>query len=123
MKERMLGADYADNVEHAFRRGELGDTPVIEQIMDDAVAAGMTSVAWRVSHLGRLTYRTKMGTVLDGTDALRVSLTPFGLILQRIDPLEVAVRAAGRQLVGLKVARVKSYAPGVSHLVARLEVR
>ena len=37
--------------------------------------------------------------------------------------LEVAVRAAGRQLVGLKVARVKSYAPGVSHLVARLEVR
>jgi len=101
MKERMLGADYADNVEHAFRRGELGDTPVIEQIMDDAVAAGMTSVAWRVSHLGRLTYRTKMGTVLDGTDALRVSLTPFGLILQRIDPLEVAVRAAHAR--GLKL--------------------
>ncbi|MFC1526733.1 hypothetical protein ACFL6X_07990 [Candidatus Latescibacterota bacterium] len=101
MKELMLGVDYADNVEHAFRSGELGDTPVIEAIMDDAAAAGMTSVAWRVSHLGKLTYRTRAGTAQDGHKAIRASLTPFGLILQRIDPLEVAVRAAHER--GLKL--------------------
>lgn len=101
MKERMLGVDYADNVEHCFRRGELGDTPEIERIMDDAAAAGMTSVAWRVSHLGKLTYRTRAGTVQDGHGALRLSLTPFGLILQRIDPLAVAVEEAHKR--GLKL--------------------
>lgn len=36
--------------------------------------------------------------------------------------LESAVRSAGRELTGLQVARVKSYAPGVTHLVARMEV-
>lgn len=101
MKELMLGVDYADNVEHAFRAGELGDTPLIQAIMDDAATAGMTSVAWRVSHLGKLTYRTRAGTVQDGHKAIRPSLTPFGLILQRIDPLAEAVRAAHER--GLKL--------------------
>ena len=54
-KDRILGVDYADDVEGAYYRGELGDTPLIEQIMDDAAEAGMTHVAWRVSHIGKLT--------------------------------------------------------------------
>jgi hypothetical protein len=99
--DRVLGVDYADDVELAYGRGELGDTPLIESIMDDAVAAGMTHVAWRVSHVGKLTYRTRVGTPQDGHQALRPSLTPFGLILQRCDPLQVAVEAAHRR--GLKL--------------------
>ena len=61
-KDRILGVDYADDVEHAFSRGELGDTPLIEAIMDHAAEAGMSHVAWRVSHVGKLTYRTRAGT-------------------------------------------------------------
>ena len=100
-KMKVLGVDYADDVEAAFWRGELGDTPLIEAIMDNALEAGMTHVAWRVSHIGKLTYRTKVGTSQNGQQALRLSLTPFGLILQRCDPLEVAVRAAHER--GLKI--------------------
>ena len=100
-KELMLGVDYADDVEAAYQRGKLGDTPLIEQIMDHAVAAGMTSVCWRVSHIGKLTYRTRAGTVLDGMNALRISLTPFGLIMKRIDPLRVAIHEAHQR--GLKL--------------------
>ena len=100
-KDRILGVDYADDVEWAYHRGELGDTPLIEGIMDHAVEAGMTHVAWRVSHVGKLSYRTKVGTVCDGHHALRPSLTPFGLILKRCDPLQVAVTAAHER--GLKL--------------------
>lgn len=100
-KELMLGVDYADDVEEWYTQGELGDTPLIARIMDNAVKGGMTSVAWRVSHVGTLTYRTKVGTVQNGMNALRVSLTPFGLIMNRIDPLEVAVDEAHRR--GLKI--------------------
>ena len=100
-KDRILGVDYADDVEGAYFRGELGDTPLIEQIMDDAAEAGMTHVAWRVSHIGKLTYRTKAGNVQDGHQAVRLSLTPFGLIMKRCDPMEVAVRAAHER--GLKL--------------------
>ena len=100
-KELMLGVDYADDVETAYQRGELGDTPLIEQIMDHAAMAGMTSVCWRVSHIGKLTYRTRVGTALDGMNALRVSLTPFGLIMKRIDPLRVAIDEAHKR--GLKL--------------------
>lgn len=101
MKDRILGVDYADDVEVAYRNGELGDTPLIEKIMDDAVRAGMTHVAWRVSHIGKLTYRTSAGTIQDGHQAVRLSLTPFGLIMRRCDPMEVAVRAAHER--GLKL--------------------
>lgn len=100
-KELMFGVDYADDVEGAYQRGELGDTPLIEQIMDHAAAAGMTSVCWRVSHIGKLAYRTRVGTVLDGMNALRISLTPFGLIMKRIDPLRVAIDEAHKR--GLKL--------------------
>ena len=93
-KHRILGVDYADDVEGAYERGELGDTPLIEAIMDHAAQARMTHVAWRVSHVGRLTYRTQVGTICDGHHALRLSLTPFGLIMKRCDPLAVAVKAA-----------------------------
>ncbi len=100
-KDRILGVDYADDVEVAFRQGELGDASLIEAIMDHAAEAGMSHVAWRVSHLGKLTYRTKAGTIQDGHKALRLSLTPFGLIMRRCDPLQVAVEAAHRR--GLKI--------------------
>ena len=69
--------------------------------MDHAVAAGMTSVCWRVSNIGMLTYRTRVGTVLDGMNALSIGLTPFGLIMKRIDPLRVAIDEAHRR--GLKL--------------------
>lgn len=100
-KDRIIGVDYADDVEHAYERGELGDTPLIEAIMDNAVKAGMSHVAWRVSHLGKLTYRTKAGTIQDGHFCLRPSLTPFGLIMKRCDPLKTAVEAAHER--GLKL--------------------
>jgi len=100
-KQMILGVDYADDVETAFERGQIGDTPLIEQIMQDAASAGMTAVCWRVSHIGRLTYRTLLGTPIRGMGSIRESLTPFGLIMQRIDPLEVAIRAAHQQ--GLKL--------------------
>jgi uncharacterized lipoprotein YddW (UPF0748 family) len=100
-KIRMLGVDYADDVEIAYERGELGDTPLIEGIMDHAVEAGMTHVLWRVSHVGKLTYRTKAGTIQDGHGAIRPSLTPFGIIMKRCDPLAEAVRAAHAR--GLKL--------------------
>jgi len=93
-KTTILGVDYADDVEAWYARGMLGDTPLIETIMENAARAGMTAVYWRVSHVGRLTYRTRVGTPQDGLRALRPSLTPFGLILKRCDPLEEAVRAA-----------------------------
>lgn len=100
-KDLILGVDYGDDVEGAFGRGELGDTPLIEEIMDHAVAMGATWVCWRVSHVGRLTYRSRVGTPVDGTHSLRVSCTPFGLIMKRIDPLRVAVDAAHKR--GLKI--------------------
>ena len=100
-KDRILGVDYADDVEVAYSKGELGDTPLIEKIMDDAVEAGMTHVAWRVSHIGKLTYRTEAGTIQDGHQAVRPSLTPSGLIMKRCDPMEEAVRAAHER--GLKL--------------------
>jgi len=100
-KDRILGVDYADDVEAWYLRGELGDSRLIEQIMDNAVKAGMTHVAWRVSHVGTLTYHTKAGTMCDGHHELRPTLTPFGLIMQRCDPLEVAVRVAHER--GLKI--------------------
>ena len=100
-KELMLGVDYADDVEASYQQGELGDTPLIARIMDNAVKAGMTSIAWRVSHVGTLTYRTRVGTVQNGMKAMRGSLTPFGLIMKRIDPLKVAVEEAHRR--GLKI--------------------
>jgi len=100
-KHRILGVDYADDVEASYDKGELGDRPLIEEIMDHAAEAGMTHVAWRVSHLGKLTYPTQVGTVQDGHRAIRPSLTPFGLILKRCDPVRVAVEAAHER--GLKM--------------------
>ena len=100
-KELILGVDYGDDVEVAFQRGELGDAPLIARIMDNAVAAGMTTVCWRVSHVGKLTYRTRVGTRVDGVNALRVSSTPFGLIMKRVDPLRVAIDEAHKR--GLKI--------------------
>ena len=61
----------------------------------------MTTVCWRVSCVGTLTYRTRVGTVTDGLNAMRLSATPFGLIMQRIDPLRVAIDAAHKR--GLKI--------------------
>ena len=100
-KELILGVDYADDMEASFRNGEVGDTKLIARIMDNAVNAGMTWVAWRVSDLGKLTYRTKAGTIQDGVDPIRLSYSPFALIMQRIDPLEVVVEEAHKR--GLKV--------------------
>ncbi|MFW6038922.1 MAG: hypothetical protein ACOC9P_00415 [bacterium] len=101
--ELVLGVDYADDVEQAFQRGEVGDTPVIEAIMDHAVAAGCSVVNWRVSHLGRLTYRTEVGTRVQPHRSLRESLSAFGLVFQRIDPLRVAVDAAHARRLKLHV--------------------
>ena len=100
-KELMLGVDCADDVEACYREGELDDTPLIARVMENAVRAGMTCIAWRVSHVGTLTYRTRVGTVQNGMTVLRLSLTPFGLIMKRIDPLAVAVEEAHRR--GLKI--------------------
>lgn len=38
-KDRAPGVDYAHDVEPASSRRELGDTPLIEEIMDNAVRA------------------------------------------------------------------------------------
>lgn len=40
-----------------------------------------------------------------------------------VSELQIAVNGAGRSLEGLQVAKVKSYSPGVTHLVARLKVK
>ena len=93
-KELILGVDYNDDVSAAFERGEVGDTPLIEAIMDDAVKAGMATVCWRVSACGPVTYRTRVGTPMTGLRAPFENKTDYGLIMKRIDPLRVAVDAA-----------------------------
>lgn len=61
-KELIIGVDYSDDVGVAFRNGEVGATPLIRRIVDNAVAAGVTTVCRRVSGVGLLTCRTRVGT-------------------------------------------------------------
>ena len=93
-KHRILGVDYADDVEHATGQGDPPDIPLIEAIADHAAQAVMTHLAWRVSCVGRLTYPTKVGSVLDGHNVMRPTHKPFAQVMQRCDPVVEAVRAA-----------------------------
>jgi len=99
-KEMIIAVDYSDNVGGANRKGELGDTPLIKQILDDIKSANADAVCWRVSCVGFVTYPSKVHkSYYPKTPANRVS--NWDLIFKRCDPLRVAVDYAHE--IGLKI--------------------
>jgi len=99
-KELIIAVDYGDSVGIANRKGELGDTPLIKQIMDDIKSAGADAVCWRVSCVGFVTYPSKVHkSYYPKTPANRVS--NYDLLFKRCDPLRVAIDYAHE--IGLKI--------------------
>jgi len=98
-KEMIIAVDYSDNVVGANRKGELGDTPLIKQIMDDIKSAGGTAVCWRVSRSGSVSFPSKV--YIPYFPRTKGMVTSWDLLFKHCDPLRVAVDYAHE--IGLKI--------------------
>jgi len=100
-KEVILGVDYGDHIYLGYWQGELYGEKRIRNLIRLIANTGITTIYWRVSAVGKVTYRSKICTVLDGTNMSMVSATPAGIIMKQCDPLAVAIDEARNQ--GLKI--------------------
>lgn len=102
-KELMLAVDFADQIALGYEQGRLYGRQRIEGLVRLAAGAGVTGLIWRVSAIGKVTYRSEVRTVLDGTGLPpdMAYYTPAGQIMRECDPLAVAVEAARAQ--GMKI--------------------
>ncbi|HOM98979.1 MAG TPA: hypothetical protein PLM33_01860 [Acidobacteriota bacterium] len=99
-KTLALGVDYNDQVVHGYLGGYLYNEPKIRELIQTARKAGFDEIYWRVSVIGKVTYRSKVMTVLDGKGLPYTEASPIGLIMRQCDPLEVAIDECRKQ--GLK---------------------
>lgn len=99
-KKLIVGVDYNDEVQAVARKGELADTPVIKQMLDNIKSSGATGVCWRVSAAGFVTYPSKVYHVYYPKTVYTYA-TVWDLIFKRCDPLQVAVDYAHE--IGLEI--------------------
>ena len=109
-KDLILGVDCVDDIVPAFQKGKPTGAPLIREVLDHAVEAGMTAVCWRVSHVGYLSYPSKVGTPIRGAEgarpvfgddaAQRPAFEAFARLMQELDPLRTAIDEAHER--GLK---------------------
>lgn len=109
-----MNVDYYDLCGASYQRGEgLYDEDRIRTLLEKCKANGFSAVMWRTSVCGKVAYRSKVMTVFDAE--YRFSLNSLAQVLEKIDPLEIAVKEAHK--VGLKiyawVTLFDSYAPGL----------
>jgi len=91
-----LGVDYADQIYHGYSGGYLYAEEKIRELIQTLKNAGIDEVYWRVSAGGKVTCRSKVMTVMDGSGLTNPGFSPSGVILKQCDPLAVAVDEAHR---------------------------
>jgi len=117
----IMNVDFFDQCACAWERNEgLYGEERIRGLLEKCKDHGFSAVMWRTSVCGKVAYRSRVMTVFDGE--YRISHNSLAAVLQKIDPLEVAVRHAHR--LGLKiyawVTLFDSYYPGLEdHFFAR----
>jgi len=92
-----VGVDYNDQVVIGYEEGYLYDEPRIRQLIRAIKSAGTNEVYWRVSLIGKVTYRSKVMPVMDGKGAPYPGAAPTGIILKQCDPLAVAIDECHKQ--------------------------
>jgi len=114
-KRVILHVDYADQIHLGYWQGELYGEKRIRNLIRLAANAGITTIYWRVSAVGKVTYRSKVCTILDGCGILRrkpsyssavppsISYTPAGIIMKQCDPLAVAIDEAHKQGINIYI--------------------
>src|SRR5262245_44150059 len=96
-----LSIDYKDQIYLAYDRGVVFGKEEIVELLRTARRAGFDEIYWCVSAVGKVTYPSKVMTVLDGTGLRSPNYSPTGVILKQIDPLALAVRTA--HALGMKI--------------------
>ena len=96
-----LGVDYNDQVVHGYEQGYLYNEPKIRELIRTAKQTGFNWIYWRVSTIGKVTYRSKVMTVMTGEGLPYPGASPIGVILKQCDPLAVAIDESRKQ--GLKL--------------------
>jgi hypothetical protein len=89
-----LSIDYKDQIYLGYERGVVFGKQQIGELLQTAQRAGFDEIYWCVSAVGKVTYPSKVMTVLDGTGLRSPNYSPAGVILRQIDPLAVAVSIA-----------------------------
>ena len=105
-KQVILGVDYGDQIQLGYWQGELYGEKRIRNLIHLAAKAGINTIYWRVSAIGKVTYRSKVCTILDGTEVPKEngpSSTPAGIIMRQCDPLAVAIDEARKQGVNIYI--------------------
>ena len=99
-KELIIGVDWGDDMSRANMQGEIGDTPLVRQIMENIKEAGATAVCWRVTGIGAAYYPSEVyHTWYPKSPITRMTIRE--LVFKRCDPLRVAVDYAHE--LGLKI--------------------
>src|SRR2546427_561582 len=100
-KTLAIGVDYADLLINGYEGGYLFNEPKIRGLIRSANNAHFDEVYWRVSIIGKVTYRSKVMTVLGGANLSNPGWSPIGVIMKQCDPLAVAIDEAHKQ--GLRI--------------------
>ena len=96
-----LGVDYNDQVVIGYRGGYLYNEPKIRELIQTAKKAGFDEIYWRVSVIGKVSYRSRVMSVMDGAWTPYPEASPIGIILKQCDPLAVAIDETHKQ--GMKL--------------------
>jgi len=89
-----LSIDYKDQIYLGYGRGVVFGKEEIAELLRTVRRSGFDEIYWCVSAVGKVTYPSKVMTVLDGTGLRSANYSPAGVILKQIDPLAVAIGAA-----------------------------
>jgi len=118
-KEVILGVDYNDHLDFGARKGFLYGESHIRSLVRSMADAGVTTVSWRVSLIGQVTYRSKVRTVVGACPAPMPEMYPGSaagsIVIQTCDPPAVAVneaRKCGVKIV-MYVTLFDEYFPGM----------
>ena len=92
-----VGVDFNDQVVIGYNEGYLYNEPKIRELIRAIKGGGVDEVYWRVSVIGKVSYPSKVISVMDGKGAPYPGAAPTGIILKQCDPLAVAIDESHKQ--------------------------